>query len=165
MGKEITGAIRPIWKRPAGHRVPRSVDPQKELAIQWDSHNSLTQPRVVENAGVLVTVHYAGVERRVLCTGLTRRGNRYHTLIRTLRRKGVIPAGARVKGLMIDKGFVNVGVNPKKECFLAGDRIVVVVDSKAKTGRIRKVKMPEMHHIECIPSKAGESKIEIISIR
>ncbi len=166
MGKEIAGAVRSMRKRPLHHPNTGHVDAQKELALQWDSTNSLSQSRVVENAGVLVTVLAAGKEKRVLCTGFSRRGNRYHTLIRVLRRHGVIPTGARVKALWVDKGFVNVRADPKKECFLAGDRLIVVVEAKARPV-IRKLSRAgeAKDKAECSNIRLGaEKEIEIISI-
>ena len=65
--------------------------------------------------------------------------NKFPFLIFSLKKKGLIPNGTKVKEVMIDKDFINVKANIKKDCFFAGDRIILII-SEDRTKAISKRK-------------------------
>lgn len=139
MGKELEGAARTSLKRALTFRAGQNDNLRKELDAQWTPRNVSTTPKILENGRALITLVQGNAESRILCTGFTRTGNKYTRLIKALRRKGYIPIGAKVRGVMRDKKFVNVRVNARKESFWAGDKIIIQINSKGKGG-IREMK-------------------------
>eukprot|EP00826_Nyctotherus_ovalis_P064942 TRINITY_DN9536_c0_g1_i12.p1 TRINITY_DN9536_c0_g1~~TRINITY_DN9536_c0_g1_i12.p1 ORF type:complete len:157 (+),score=22.76 TRINITY_DN9536_c0_g1_i12:134-604(+) len=134
MGKELEGAARTNLKKTLTFRTGQNDNIWKEIDTQWTPCSPLTAPKVLENGRALITLVQGNAESKVLCTGFTRTGNRYTRLIKALRRKGYIPTGAKVRGVMRDKKFVNVRVNARKESFWAGDKIIIQINSKGKGG-------------------------------
>ena len=140
MGKEVSGARRIIGKRRWPRRDVSSIEPQKELAIQWDPKQEVvSQTQVAENGGVVVTIKTTTSEKVVACTGFSRRGNKYSHLVKILRRKNLIPSRARINSILLDRGFVDVRADPNKECFFAGDRLILLLNGASH--RIAKVSM------------------------
>ena len=138
MGKEISGVKRIVDKKRGQRRNASNVDPQKELAMQWDPKKEVvSQTQVVENGGVVVTIKTTTSEKVFACTGFSRRGNKYSHLVTILRRKGLIPSRARINSFLLDKGFVDIRADPERECFLAGDRLILLLNGASH--RIAKV--------------------------
>ena len=138
MGKEISGIIRPLPKKQMQRRNGQLADPQKELAFQWDPRKEATSStQLAENGGVVVTIRTKNSEKVVTCTGFSRRGNKYAQLVGMLRRRGLIPIRARINSFLLDKGFVDIKADPDKECFLAGDRLILLLSGASH--QVRKV--------------------------
>ncbi len=132
MGKEISGTERPRNRRP--HSSIHNAELMNEFAVQWDPHNVLTsRSHLIENGRVLVTIRTPTSEKVVACTGFPHRGNRYSSLVKILRRKGLIPSRARVSSVLLDKGIVDVRADPQKECFLAGDKVILLLNGAMQT--------------------------------
>ena len=129
MGKESSGAKRLVEKKTSQRRDTQSEDAQRELAMQWDpSKGVVSRAQIVENGGVVVTIRTTTNEKVVTCNGFSKRGNKYSQLVKILRRKGFIPTRARINSFLLDKGFVDIRADPSKECFLAGDRLILLLN-------------------------------------
>ena len=134
MGKEIAGIERVSHKQRFIPRPLHSVNLKTELNTQWNPSSSLLTPKIVENGRILITIVFGHLANTVLCSGFAKYGNDYNKLVKMLRRLGYIPIGCKVQKLMIDKGFVNMKVDVRKDTFSAGERIIVVINNKRKIG-------------------------------
>eukprot|EP00826_Nyctotherus_ovalis_P029979 TRINITY_DN2378_c0_g2_i10.p1 TRINITY_DN2378_c0_g2~~TRINITY_DN2378_c0_g2_i10.p1 ORF type:complete len:137 (-),score=29.64 TRINITY_DN2378_c0_g2_i10:47-457(-) len=123
MGKEQPGITRACFKKSVSLRP--SLDLSRELSSHWNPSLSLSSATITENGRILITVVAGRCVSTFLCAGFSRCGNGYVKLVCMLRSKGYIPAGARVKRLLVDKGFVNVRAE-WNEVFSAGERIIAV---------------------------------------
>ena len=128
MGKEIIGIIRPIPDTDSlGQIVPYEIL-IKEATIHWDHHNLATRNQVAWSGSIFITILLGSIRKYVICSGISQSGNRYSTLMRMLRKKGIIPAGNRVKRIMIDKGYANINTDKNNE-FFSGDKLILVVST------------------------------------
>ena len=135
MGKESASVKRLSLRKLYTVNQHQSFNIKDELSTQWNPCNSLPKP--IENGRVLVTISTDKDSNTYVCGGFFQYGNPYYRLIKMLRMNKCIPAGAKVKTLLLDRGFIDIKIETWKELFSSGEKIMVVV-SKMKTG-IRKI--------------------------
>ena len=132
MGKEAICVMRPVSKKVLPVYNFQSADIQQEATNKWDLCETMSQCSIVEDGGVLITVVSQSMEDRFLCTGFTQTGNKFSNLTSALKKKGLISSNGKVKTVLLDKGYVNLKVNVKRDVFSIGDRIILVVEERIK---------------------------------
>eukprot|EP00826_Nyctotherus_ovalis_P063842 TRINITY_DN9361_c0_g4_i6.p1 TRINITY_DN9361_c0_g4~~TRINITY_DN9361_c0_g4_i6.p1 ORF type:complete len:162 (+),score=28.46 TRINITY_DN9361_c0_g4_i6:115-600(+) len=157
MGKEMKGVILHSHRKPFIFRGIHTIDIKREANEQWNPCKSMIKPKIKENGKVLVSIISGCTESRVLCEGLARQGNSYSRLLRILRTRGYIPPGRRVTKVFIDKGFVNLRVESRKDCFGNGEKIILVLGGRGRSV-VRKV-MKAKDKLYLINQTATMSKI------
>ena len=137
MGKEVTSFVRTH-----NRTICSTICPFRELlkksTVDWDVRNLATKTQIVKTNGMKITIIMGNVTKHIICNGLDFYGNKYNTLLKALRKDGVIPSGAKLKRIFIDKGYANINVDPSEELILSEDKLILIIDAKKKG--IRKIR-------------------------
>ena len=139
MGKQMLNANRHIYKKPVTYRASQIINIKREFSIHWSQSESISFIKMMENGRVLITIVSGYSEHRIMCSGFSLVGNKYHRLIKMLRKKGYINKEKKVDKILVDKGFMNIRVDQRKDQFLSGDKIVIMVSNKGPSC-IRKIR-------------------------
>ena len=133
MGKEIKGIEQKLPKKitPPCHLI----NAKQEIDTQWDPSKNLTNPTISYNGEVIVTIIKDNSARVIYCNGISRKENNYIKFVKLLRKRGYIPMGEGIKKMLLDKGFMSIIVNMRKDKFNPGDKIIIVMNN---TRTIRK---------------------------